>query len=121
MGFDEILEQCHIPRPKGLTVFTTEEALEAARELGYPVLIRPSYVLGGQGMHIAIHDEDIIEFMTIINRHEQEHPILVDKYLMGKEVEVDAVCDGEDILIPGIMEHWRRKNGRRCFFCGEFL
>ena len=106
--FDEILEQCHIPRPKGHTVFTTEEALAAANELGYPVLIRPSYVLGGQGMHIAIHDEDIIEFMSIINRHEQEHPILVDKYLMGKEVEVDAVCDGEDILIPGIMEHIER-------------
>ncbi len=106
--FDEILENCGIPRPAGKTVFTTDEALEAARELGYPVLVRPSYVLGGQGMQIAIHDEDIREFMTIINRHVQEHPILVDKYLMGKEVEVDAVCDGEDILIPGIMEHVER-------------
>ncbi len=106
--FDEILEECGIPRPKGTTVFTTEEALEAANELGYPVLVRPSYVLGGQGMQIAIHDEDIIEFMSIINRHVQEHPILVDKYLMGKEVEVDAVCDGEQILIPGIMEHIER-------------
>ncbi|MGN0375735.1 MAG: ATP-grasp domain-containing protein, partial [Butyrivibrio sp.] len=87
---------------------TTEEALEAAHELGYPVLVRPSYVLGGQGMQIAISDEDIREFMDIINRQVQEHPILVDKYLMGKEIEVDAVCDGTDILIPGIMEHIER-------------
>ena len=106
--FDEILEKCCIPRPAGKTVFTCEEALEAANELGYPVLVRPSYVLGGQGMQIAISDEDIVEFMDIINRTVQEHPILVDKYLMGKEVEVDAVCDGEDILIPGIMEHVER-------------
>lgn len=106
--FDEILEQCGIPRPAGKTVFTTEEALDAAHELGYPVLVRPSYVLGGQGMQIAIQDDDIREFMSIINRHVQEHPILVDKYLMGKEVEVDAVCDGENILIPGIMEHVER-------------
>ena len=106
--FDEILEQCCIPRPSGKTVFTCEEALAAANELGYPVLVRPSYVLGGQGMQIAISDEDIVEFMEIINRTVQEHPILVDKYLMGKEVEVDAVCDGEDILIPGIMEHVER-------------
>jgi len=106
--FDEILEQCCIPRPSGRTVFTTEEALEAAAELGYPVLVRPSYVLGGQGMQIAVSDSDIKEFMAVINRYHQEHPILVDKYLMGKEVEVDAVCDGEDILIPGIMEHVER-------------
>ncbi len=106
--FDEILEQCCIPRPSGKTVFTTEEALEAANELGYPVLVRPSYVLGGQGMQIAVSDSDIKEFMAVINRYHQEHPILVDKYLMGKEVEVDAVCDGEDILIPGIMEHVER-------------
>ncbi len=106
--FDEILEKCCIPRPAGKTVFTCEEALKAANELGYPVLVRPSYVLGGQGMQIAIHDADIVEFMDIINRTVQEHPILVDKYLMGKEVEVDAVCDGEDILIPGIMEHVER-------------
>lgn len=106
--FDQILENCKIPRPAGKTVFTTEEALAAANELGYPVLVRPSYVLGGQGMQIAISDEDIIEFMHIINMNVQEHPILVDKYLMGKEVEVDAVCDGEDILIPGIMEHIER-------------
>ncbi|MCI8771283.1 MAG: carbamoyl-phosphate synthase large subunit [Lachnospiraceae bacterium] len=106
--FDEILEQCCIPRPSGKTVFTTEEALEAATELGYPVLVRPSYVLGGQGMQIAVSDSDIKEFMAVINRYHQEHPILVDKYLMGKEVEVDAVCDGEDILIPGIMEHVER-------------
>lgn len=106
--FDEILEKCCIPRAAGKTVFTVNEALEAANELGYPVLVRPSYVLGGQGMQIAISDKDIIEFMEIINRHEQEHPVLVDKYLMGKEIEVDAVCDGEDILIPGIMEHIER-------------
>lgn len=106
--FDEILEKCQIPRPAGHTVFTTEEALRVANELEYPVLIRPSYVLGGQGMQIAVSDKDIREFMAIINRHQQEHPILVDKYLMGKEVEVDAVCDGEDILIPGIMEHVER-------------
>lgn len=106
--FDAILGECQIPRPKGQTVFTTEEALAAANELGYPVLVRPSYVLGGQGMQIAINDDDIVEFMSVINRHVQEHPILVDKYLMGKEVEVDAVCDGEEILIPGIMEHIER-------------
>ena len=106
--FDEILEQCGIPRPKGQTVFTAEEAKKAANELGYPVLVRPSYVLGGQGMQIAICDEDIDEFIGIINRIAQDHPILVDKYLQGKEIEVDAVCDGEDILIPGIMEHIER-------------
>ena len=106
--FDKILEECCIPRPKGDTVFTKEEAIRVANQLGYPVLIRPSYVLGGQGMQIAISDADIIEFMDIIQRYAQEHPILIDKYLMGKEVEVDAVCDGEDILIPGIMQHVER-------------
>ena len=106
--FDEILEKCGIPRPKGHTVFTAEEAKKAANELGYPVLVRPSYVLGGQGMQIAINDKDVEEFIGIINRITQEHPILVDKYLQGKEIEVDAVCDGEDILIPGIMEHIER-------------
>ena len=106
--FDGILEECRIPRAKGDTVYTTEEALRVANELGYPVLIRPSYVLGGQGMQIAVSDEDIAEFMAVINRYHQEHPILIDKYLMGKEIEVDAVCDGEDILIPGIMEHIER-------------
>ena len=106
--FDEILEQCEIPRPKGHTVFTAEEAKKAANELGYPVLVRQSYVLGGQGMQIAISDEDVDEFIGIINRIAQEHPILVDKYLQGKEIEVDAVCDGTDILIPGIMEHIER-------------
>ena len=106
--FDEILEQCGIPRAKGRTVFTTEEALAAARELGYPVLVRPSYVLGGQGMEIAYSDKNIIDFMKIINMTVQEHPILVDKYLMGRELEVDGVFDGEDILIPGIMEHVER-------------
>ncbi len=106
--FDQILEDCCIPRPAGHTVFTAEEAKAAAKELGYPVLVRPSYVLGGQGMQIAISDDDIDEFIGIINRITQEHPILVDKYLVGKEIEVDAVCDGEDILIPGIMEHIER-------------
>ncbi len=106
--FDEILEECEIPRPTGGTVFTAEEAKEVANRLGYPVLVRPSYVLGGQGMQIAINDHDIDEFIGIINRIAQDHPILVDKYLQGKEIEVDAVCDGEDILIPGIMEHIER-------------
>lgn len=106
--FDKILEDVGIPRPKGKTVYTLEQALEAANELIYPVLARPSYVLGGQGMEIAYSDKDITEFMEIINRVRQEHPILVDKYLMGKEIEVDAICDGDDILIPGIMEHLER-------------
>ena len=106
--FDAILEECHIPRPKGHTVYTADEAVRAANELGYPVLVRPSYVLGGQGMQIAINDQDVDQYIGIINRIAQEHPILVDKYLQGKEIEVDAVCDGEDILIPGIMEHIER-------------
>ncbi len=106
--FDAILEECQIPRPKGQTVFTAAEGIRAANELGYPVLVRPSYVLGGQGMQIAINDEDVEKYIGIINRYAQEHPILVDKYLVGKEIEVDAVCDGEDILIPGIMEHIER-------------
>ena len=106
--FDEILEQCGIPRPSGGTVYTAEEAKKVANKLGYPVLVRPSYVLGGQGMQIAISDSEVEEFMEIINRIAQDHPILVDKYLVGKEVEVDAVCDGNDILIPGIMEHIER-------------
>ncbi len=106
--FDEILQQCGIPRAEGRTVFTTEEAIKAANEVGYPVLVRPSYVLGGQGMEIAYNDRNITEFMRIINRTVQEHPILVDKYLMGREVEVDGVFDGEDVLIPGIMEHVER-------------
>ncbi len=106
--FDRILEQTEIPRAAGGTVYTAEEAKEVANRLGYPVLVRPSYVLGGQGMQIAISDEEIEEFMAIINRIAQDHPILVDKYLQGKEVEVDAVCDGTDILIPGIMEHIER-------------
>ena len=106
--FDEVLASCGIRRPKGQTVFTAEEAKEAARRLGYPVLVRPSYVLGGQGMQIAISDEDIDQYIGIINQIAQDHPILVDKYMLGKEVEVDAVCDGENILIPGIMEHVER-------------
>ena len=106
--FDQILRETKIPRASGGTVFTVEEALKVAHELGYPVLVRPSYVLGGQGMQIAINDEDITQYIGIINRYAQEHPILVDKYLMGKELEVDAVCDGQDILIPGIMEHIER-------------
>lgn len=106
--FDELLERLQIPRPKGSTVFTKDDALKVANELGYPVLVRPSYVLGGQGMEIAYNDSDVVEFMGIINRVAQEHPILVDKYMMGKEIEVDAICDGENVLIPGIMEHVER-------------
>ena len=106
--FDNILQQTGIPRAAGGTVFTAEEAKEVANRLGYPVLVRPSYVLGGQGMRIAENDEEISEFIDIINRIAQDHPILVDKYLQGKEIEVDAVCDGENILIPGIMEHIER-------------
>lgn len=106
--FDRILEQCNIPRPAGHTVYTVEEAKEAAGKLGYPVLVRPSYVLGGQGMQICINDHDMDEFIGIINQIAQDHPILVDKYIIGKEIEVDAVCDGQDILIPGIMEHIER-------------
>ena len=106
--FDKILEETQIPRAAGGTVFTAEEAKEVAHRLGYPVLVRPSYVLGGQGMQIAISDQEIEEFMAVINRYAQDHPILVDKYLQGKELEVDAVCDGTDILIPGIMEHIER-------------
>ena len=106
--FDQILEQTKIPRAAGGTVFTAEEAKEVANRLGYPVLVRPSYVLGGQGMKIAYNDDEIEEFIDIINRIAQDHPILVDKYLQGKEIEVDAVCDGTDILIPGIMEHIER-------------
>lgn len=106
--FDEILNQCQIPRAAGDTVFTEDEAVEVAESLGYPVLVRPSYVLGGQGMEIAYKEEDIREYMQIICRNKQENPVLVDKYLMGREIEVDAICDGEDILIPGIMEHLER-------------
>lgn len=106
--FDEILEQCNIPRPQGDTVFTEEEAVTVADRLGYPVLVRPSYVLGGQGMEIAYKEEDIREYMRVITRHKVENPVLVDKYMMGREIEVDAICDGEDILIPGIMEHLER-------------
>ena len=106
--FDKILEECEIPRPSGGTVYTAQEAKVVANQLGYPVLVRPSYVLGGQGMQIAITDDEVEEFMEIINRIAQDHPILVDKYLVGKEIEVDAVCDGTDILIPGIMEHIER-------------
>ena len=106
--FDKILEKCKIPRPEGRTVFTTEEAKEAAHVLGYPVLVRPSYVLGGQGMQIAVHDADVEQYIGVINQFAQEHPILIDKYLRGTELEVDAVCDGTDVLIPGIMEHIER-------------
>ena len=106
--FDEILNLCGIPRAAGRTIFTTEEAIAAANEVGYPVLVRPSYVLGGQGMEIAYNDDNIRDFMKIINMTVQEHPVLVDKYLMGREVEVDGVFDGEDLLIPGIMEHVER-------------
>ncbi|MBQ3378578.1 MAG: carbamoyl-phosphate synthase large subunit [Clostridia bacterium] len=106
--FDGVLERCGIPRPKSASVYKLDEALAAANDIGYPVLVRPSYVLGGKGMVIAYNDDDVKEFMGIINREVQEHPILIDKYMMGKEVEVDAISDGEDILIPGIMEHLER-------------
>ena len=106
--FDEILEKTGIPRAAGGTVYTAQEAKAAANRIGYPVLVRPSYVLGGQGMHIAFNDDEIVEFIDTINQIAQDHPILIDKYLMGKEIEVDAVCDGTDILIPGIMEHIER-------------
>ena len=106
--FDSILRDLKIPRAAGKTVFTTDEAVAAANEVGYPVLVRPSYVLGGQGMEIAYNDQNIRSFMSVINQTVQEHPILVDKYLMGREVEVDGIFDGEDILIPGIMEHVER-------------
>ena len=106
--FDELLERCEIPRPQGHTVFTTEEAVKAANELTYPVLLRPSYVLGGQNMIIAHSDKDVEEYMQIITSHHIENPVLIDKYMMGTEVEVDAICDGEDFLIPGIMEHIER-------------
>ena len=106
--FDEALNNCGILRPKGSTIFTVEEAKEVANKLGYPVLVRPSYVLGGQGMAIAYDDKEIENYVNEINTIEQEHPILVDKYILGREVEVDAICDGQDILIPGIMEHLER-------------
>ncbi len=106
--FDELLEKCGIPRPAGETVFTTEEALKIAEKLGYPVLLRPSYVLGGQNMIIAHCDSDVVEYMDIITQTKLENPVLIDKYMMGTEVEVDAICDGEDFLIPGIMEHIER-------------
>ena len=106
--FDQLLEKCQIPRPEGETVYTTEEGVKAANRLGFPVLLRPSYVLGGQNMIIAHEEEDVVEYMNIITTHELENPVLIDKYLMGKEVEVDAICDGENYLIPGIMEHIER-------------
>jgi carbamoyl-phosphate synthase large subunit len=106
--FDEVLEKTKIPRAAGRTVFTVDEAIKAGNELGYPVLVRPSYVLGGQGMDIAYCDNDVHEFMEVINQIQQDHPILVDKYIEGTETEVDAVCDGKEILIPGIMEHVER-------------
>ena len=106
--FDELLEKYHIKRPRGVTVMTTEEALEVADTIGYPVLLRPSYVLGGQNMIIAFNEADVKEYMAIILAQNIENPILIDKYLQGTEIEVDAICDGEDILIPGIMEHVER-------------
>ena len=116
--FDRILEETGIPRAAGGTVFTADEAKEVANRLGYPVLVRPSYVLGGQGMKIAFHEEEIEEFIGIINRIAQDHPILVDKYLQGKEIEVDAVCDGEDILIPGL---WSISSGQASIRVTVFL
>ncbi len=106
--FDALLEECSIPRPMGQTVFTTERAVEISNDLGYPVLLRPSYVLGGQNMIIAYNEDDVVEYMTIITQQKLENPVLIDKYMMGTEVEVDAICDGQDYLIPGIMEHIER-------------
>ena len=106
--FDALLERLDIRRPKGGTVFTEQQAVETAGVLGYPVLVRPSYVLGGQGMEIAWSEEDIRQYMRVITRCEQEHPVLVDKYMTGLELEVDAISDGKDVLIPGIMEHIER-------------
>ena len=106
--FDELLERLHIKRPEGTTVMTTDEALAAAERIGYPVLMRPSYVLGGQNMIIAFNEQDIREYMAIILAQHIENPVLIDKYLMGIEIELDAICDGEDILIPGIMQHVER-------------
>ena len=106
--FDRLLEKLQLKRPLGKTVFSAREAVQAAKDIGYPVLVRPSFVLGGQGMEIAYSDEDMILFMKNIRQEDHEHPILIDKYLMGKEIEIDAVCDGEEILVPGIMEHLER-------------
>jgi carbamoyl-phosphate synthase large subunit len=106
--FNIALEKCQIPQPAGATIFTTKEAIVAANKLGYPVLVRPSYVLGGQGMAIAYDDESVIKYVNQINKVAQKDPILIDKYMMGRECEVDAICDGQDILIPGVMEHLER-------------
>ncbi len=107
--FDELLERCGIPRPEGRTVFTLEEALQAAQEVGYPVLMRPSYVLGGQNMIVAYNSADVIEYMGVITKHvDMSHPVLMDKYMMGSEFEVDAICDGTDYLVPGIMQQVER-------------
>ncbi len=107
--FDELLERCGIPRPAGRTVFTLDEALQAAQEVGYPVLMRPSYVLGGQNMIVAYNSSDVIEYMGVITEHvDMEHPVLMDKYIYGTECEVDAICDGTDYLVPGIMEQIER-------------
>ena len=106
--FEELCEKLNINRPKGLTIFTCEEALEATKKLGYPVLLRPSYVLGGQNMIVAFNDDDVKEYMKIILAQGIENPVLIDQYMMGIELEVDGICDGEDVLIPGIMEHIER-------------
>ena len=107
--FDELLERCGIPRPAGRTVFTLDEALQAAQEVGYPVLMRPSYVLGGQNMIVAYNSSDVIEYMGVITKHvDMSHPVLMDKYIYGTECEVDAICDGTDYLVPGIMEQIER-------------
>ena len=103
--FEALLKELHIKQPKGTTVRTSTEALAAANELGYPVLLRPSYVLGGQNMIIAFSDADVSEYMEIILSHMEGNLVLIDKYMMGTELEVDAICDGEDVLLPGIMEH----------------
>ena len=106
--FEELCDRLNINRPRGMTVFTEAEALEAGQKIGYPVLMRPSYVLGGQNMIVARNSADVKEYMAIILRQGIENPVLIDKYMEGKELEVDCICDGEDVLIPGIMEHVER-------------
>ena len=106
--FDELLERFHIKRPQGRGITGMEEALNAAHELGYPVLLRPSYVIGGQNMVIAHNDQDVRTYMEVILSGKIENPVLVDQYLMGKELEVDVISDGKDVLIPGVMQHIER-------------
>lgn len=106
--FDAMVEELGIPRPPGRSVYSVEEAVQGAATIGYPVLVRPSYVLGGRAMEIVDNIEELKQYMETAARVNKDHPVLVDKYLMGKEIEVDAVCDGQEVLIPGIMQHIER-------------